>query len=67
MVKWSANSPSTPMVQAQIPLKLTVLYEESVVENNKNKYKDARAGLFFIKDTVFNANRACHHPRPFSQ
>ena len=49
VVKWSACSPSTPMIRVQIPLKPTVFSVTFVFEKNENKQKEVGVGPFFFK------------------
>ena len=44
VVKWSACSPSTPMIRVRILLTLTVFSVKCVFEKNENKEKEAGGG-----------------------
>ena len=54
VVKRSACSPSTPMIQVQIPLTPTVFSAKFVFEKNKNKQKEAGVGPF-IKNCLLKS------------
>ena len=49
VIKWSACSPSDPMIRVRIPLKPTVFSAKLMFEKNKNKQKEAMVGPFFQK------------------
>ena len=49
VVKWSAYSPSTPMIRVRITLTSTVYSVKFVLEKNKNKQKQAGVGLILQK------------------